>query len=593
MSQHRSFALSWLVAACTLLALHSSAHAQGQTVDIDLGRMGFETLAVLSPSLVYRPTDMAGVRPDARALGMGGAYVAMANDPLAIAWNPAGIAGIHDFTLAVDGFGVRSHSTAAGYPPILSIPRVPELFVTSYENALKSTTRYGTIALGVPLWERGARSVVGGFSWRRYAEVGRPEETLQTLVVADAVNTSEVTIALDRREKGAIESYGPTLGLRLLPGLDLGLTANFLTGRNRVSQSLEQQTGGQGLSDLGFERFSLKYRGFAFDLGARYSIKDRARFALRFTPEYTLEVTDGGWENQTIDVTSFINVRQFGTLSGYDQTIPSFFDVGGALRPFDRLWISAGYAVQNMSESVVTYTGAPSFNRLGAGLVAASVSTERIDALFGGAVPAGSPIQPTADFKQISVGAEYVLLRRAAVEVPVRVGFRSADLPFVAASPEDYSYRYLHEEVLDFLGLDYEQFLRLYDPSWDSNSTRARKMPKYETIGLVYNGPHGEQPTGTGISAGISLRTDRVTYDLGLDWFSYQETRFYNDSIWDPIFSPNSIEGRVVESTTLGEGENQFEVELPAPVRHPSVLTVDRSVTTFRFSATYNFPGLF
>lgn len=591
MFQSRAF-VSLMLGAAAWGALASDAAAQ-ESIDIDYGRFGIETLAMLSPSLVYRPIDMLGVRSDGRALGMGGAYVALADDPLAVAWNPAGIAGVREFTLAVDGFGIRESSTSAGFPATLAIPRVPELFITSYNASLKNATRYGTLGLAVPLWERGERRVVGGFAWRRFAEVGRPEETLQTLVVADGVNTSPVTIAFDRRERGAIDSFGPSLAFRLVPGLDLGVTANFLSGRNTVSQTFEQETGGQGLSDLGIERFGLEYRGFAFDLGARYDLGNRVRLALRYTPEYDLEVTGGAWRNETVDVTSFLRLRRFGTLSGYDQTIPALLNAGAGVRVLDRLWLSADYAQQPMSETSLTYTGAPASTPIVPEIAFASVGPELIEYAFGAAPAAGAPFAAAADYEQISFGAEYVLLRRADLEVPVRAGFRSTDLPYLTAASEDYSYRYLHEEVMELLGLDYEELLRLYDPSWDSNSTRARKVPKYTTVGVRYNGPHGEQPTGTGFSAGVSLRTDRVSYDLGIDWFSYDETRFYMDSIWDPIFSPNPSDGDEVESTIVGEGEDQEWVELPASVRHPSIIDVERKITTFRLSATYSFPDLF
>ena len=586
----RSILLSGVFGAIALATVVSDGHAQFPTVNVDIGRFGLETIAILSPSLLYRPLDMGVVRPDARALGMGGAYLAMANDPLGIGWNPAAVNGVDSFALSVDAMGMSSGSTTTGFPTSITPPGQSELFVTSYSNSLKSSLRYGTVAFALPVWQSGERRVGAGFSWRRFAQVGRPEETVLTLV-EDRLGAAEVAIATDQKEKGAVEAYGPTIGVRLFSGLDIGATANFLTGRNRVNQTLEQDTGGQGLSDLGFERFTQKYSGFSMDLGATLSLGERARLAMRFTPEYDLEVTGGTWQNQTVDIASFVFINRTGVLSGYDQTVPAFLSLGVALKPASRLWLTADYTSQKLSETSLTYTGPQAYDPFGQELVAASVGSESFDVAFGSSPLVVDPALPAADLEQVSFGAEYVLYRNGDTELPIRFGFRSTDLPYRQVDPEDYSYRYLHEEVMDFLGITYEEMLQMYDPAWDG--TGNRKRPKYTTLGLRYNGSHGEQPTGTGVSFGASFRTGVVSYDLGIDWFSYTDTRFAFGTPWNPIFNPNPYEGDTVQSVTVRDDDGSHEEELPAPVRHPSVLDVDRSVTTFRLSATYAFPGLF
>ena len=244
-----------------------------------------------------------------------------------------------------------------------------------------------------------------------------------------------------------------------------------------------------------------------------------------------------------------------------------------------------------LSETSLTYTGPQAYDPFGQELVAASVGSESFDVAFGSSPLVVDPALPAADLEQVSFGAEYVLYRNGDTELPIRFGFRSTDLPYRQVDPEDYSYRYLHEEVMDFLGITYEEMLQMYDPAWDG--TGNRKRPKYTTLGLRYNGSHGEQPTGTGVSFGASFRTGVVSYDLGIDWFSYTDTRFAFGTPWNPIFNPNPYEGDTVQSVTIRDDDGSHEEELPAPVRHPSVLDVDRSVTTFRLSATYAFPGLF
>ncbi len=548
--------------ALTAVVAATPGRAQFESIEIDAGRFGFDTLARLAPNLYYRPFDMLGTRPDARALGMGSAYIAMADDPMAIGWTPSGIAMLEDFTLAVDGLNRSSSDTATGFPRVLQIPQSPELAISSYDSRLKSQTLYGSIAAGVPLIQRGSLKFVGGFSWRRYADVARAEETVQDFLL-DQGGGFPVTVADDSKERGSVEAFGPTLALQVAPGISVGGTANFLTGRSRLTASTRVNTGGGGSPPPSTERFTQKYDGFSMDLGATVRLGDRLRLAGRLTPEYTLDVTGGSYEVVSSTGVGTSTIRVFGTLSGYELTIPSLLSLGAAIKPIDRLWLTADYVSQKMGDTGVVYTGA------------AAQSFQDVDVNWltfeNGPIPdAPGPEVPYADLTQLSFGAEYVLFDKSWGKIPVRFGYRSTELPYLAADSLDYSYRYAHVEAAED-GLPVDEL---------------SAFAVAQTIGVRYNGPNGQQPDGTGYSFGASFETDRVTYDLGVDVFSYEETEFYGDSVWDAIFNPNPDEGRRILYDDKG-------TPITPLGQHPNVVSLDRTVTTIRFSATYNFPGLF
>ena len=165
-----------LVLTCAL-APASAAFAQGggiETITVDFGRVGFNTFATVAPALYYRPIDHFGARPGAVALGMGGANLARANGPLAVAWSPAGLGAVTELSIAADG-GLNTASTSvSGYPSSLTIPQAPPLFVSSYEISQSSALRYGAIAAAVPFWDNGNQRLVGAFSWRRYNDTIAP-----------------------------------------------------------------------------------------------------------------------------------------------------------------------------------------------------------------------------------------------------------------------------------------------------------------------------------------------------------------------------------------------------------------------------------
>jgi hypothetical protein len=190
------------------------------------------------------------------------------------------------------------------------------------------------------------------------------------------------------------------------------------------------------------------------------------------------------------------------------------------------------------------------------------------DITYNGPLPfdTRSPVLPLRDGSSFHVGAEYVLFRPSwAKQIPVRVGFRSATLPFAQADSSDYTYFYSYQDP------------RLTPEERDAITT-------FQTLDVVFDGsPSGEAPDGTGVSFGISLETERIRYDFGGEVFSYSTDQFYFDSPWDPFFNPNPIEGTRRERTEGGY--------LPPRRTHPNVIDVDRTVTTFRLSATYNFPS--
>src|SRR5690606_14561536 len=164
--------------------------------------------------------------------------------------------------------------------------------------------------------------------------------------------------------------------------------------------------------------------------------------------------------------------------------------------------------------------------------------------------------------------AEYVLFRPSFGVIPVRVGFRTADLGFSEADSSDYTYIYSYQ-----------------DPSLSDDERNA--ITNFETMGVLFDGsPSGDAVDGTGFSFGISLQTARIRYDFGADIFNYSYQQFYFDSPWDPVLNPNPIEGTRRQTNEKGE-------YLPPPRNHPRLIDVDRTVTTFRLSATCNFPDFF
>ncbi|MFN8546720.1 MAG: hypothetical protein U0527_01795 [Candidatus Eisenbacteria bacterium] len=113
---------------------------------------------------------------------MGGAHLARATGPNAIAWNPAGLAECNGTELYADGYSISSSGTATGFPTELEIPGSGSIFSTSYRQSPEGWNgprhaRGGSTDLGP-----GRFQLVGGLSWRRYSNVAYPEETVNDFI---------------------------------------------------------------------------------------------------------------------------------------------------------------------------------------------------------------------------------------------------------------------------------------------------------------------------------------------------------------------------------------------------------------------------
>jgi hypothetical protein len=76
------------------------------------------TLLILQPVLAADAGSFLRIGVGARALGMGGAFIALADDPTAIYWNPAGLACLHSGELSsmyTNQFGLGAHYSFLAY----------------------------------------------------------------------------------------------------------------------------------------------------------------------------------------------------------------------------------------------------------------------------------------------------------------------------------------------------------------------------------------------------------------------------------------------------------------------------------------------
>lgn len=202
-------ALASLLSAAAVLAPRSAAAATGET--------GFAFLKL-------------GV--GARAMALGGAYVALSDDPTAIYWNPAGLAGLGG----------------------TQVTMVHDSWIQDFrEEFVAVTARCGPGAIGF--------GFTGFYSSEEF------ERRDDTGVLIGEFGFNDLSIA------GAY-------GLRVAKGLDAGLTASY------VREMIDQESAGTFSSNLGL-RYALGETGLLFG-AALQNLGGSASFV---TEEFSLPLT--------------------------------------------------------------------------------------------------------------------------------------------------------------------------------------------------------------------------------------------------------------------------------------------------------------
>ncbi len=419
----RRATIGWVVVTVTLM---SAARVNAQAIQ----------------SIVLR-NAFAPVGAGARALGMGGAFIAVADDGTAATFNPAGLAQLRRSEFAVVAFGSNLTRTATG---------VPGFNVAAPGPTSRIHQAVDFVGLAMPFDIHGRR-LVFQISYQRAVDlVGEGRATINQPGRRDAV------IDIDPQQDGALHSISGTVAYQVTPRLSVGSSLNYWIGEwsavgtrtvrtlgprpqgggprtevSRTETSFLQDQSLRGLSVNG--GFLLRFPYVSFGGAVRFP----------FSATYAL---DESHSEVTIDGagTSAPTTKNVGVTSQLHW--PRTAGLGIALRPVEGLTISADYSMSRWSAAYIDGLpdgalltpnadnggtgGAPAGGDPGAGPGADGDANNPP----GGADPNPAPtnfhdrnffdldnrtVTSTPDTTQWRAGAEYLLVLPQAV-VPVRAG---------------------------------------------------------------------------------------------------------------------------------------------------------------------------
>jgi long-subunit fatty acid transport protein len=335
---------------------------------------------IASAQFSHLPLDYNILGGGARAHGMGGAFIGVADDATATSWNPAGIAQLDKFEAsAVANFSLKKYTFITD----INAPSIP------YTESDEYTTNSNHIApnffsLAAPL-KLGDRNLVLAIAYQRMIDFGYDNEEDST------------TYSWDYTVRGGIDAISPAIAIQLTPKFMIGVAGNIIVnGVNHKSEFVDKTTNITTNVERDYKSSGFNMNGgILIQASPKFNIGASIRLPFTITDEYTYT-----WE-QT-GATSFDT-----TYPDQETTYPMMFGLGVAFKPTDNLTLAADYERRNYESSEFTY-GEPR-------------TTEEMG---------------WNNVNQFRVGMEYVAVSPAAV-FPIRLGFRTA--PRLAYEKYEYN----------------------------------------------------------------------------------------------------------------------------------------------------------
>jgi long-subunit fatty acid transport protein len=371
----------------------------------------------------------------ARAYGMGGAFLARADDATAASWNPAGLSYLRQPELTLVGVH-NSFDTQR--------PSADDLLQQENDNFTGGAIDFAAFTWPITIGEVGGAIQVSyqraiSFDGQRRIDVygtpaapedGGDEGDEAEPVVPAAVNPTQPVLRqhTDGSSDGGFDVVAFGTGLRLSRRVRLGLTVNRWT--NGYDQLLRRQYVADP-TPRPVREFGLDFRpnGWSFNLGVIYSPVERLNLAAVYK---TAPGTDVRLDKSRRDTWGAPGEVEEVTSNAYSNPdarldLPSSYGFGVSWRPRDTLTLSADFTRARWSEALIDgYFDLP--------------RTARSDE-DGNPAPKPAPfIRPSlqyptlrdpsteralqTDAQQLRLGLEYVFLTRQ-LKVPLRVGYFS------------------------------------------------------------------------------------------------------------------------------------------------------------------------
>lgn len=338
-----------------------------------------------------------------RAVGLGGSFLALADDATAVSFNPAGLAQLLAPEFSVVTESLSRQQSFRGFKSGLQ-----ELSDTSSRD-----NRYAPLFFSATLpFRTASRTVVVTFAYQRVVDFNFAAERSLDLRASGLGATRRVTNAVN--QDGAINVWSLGVGTELTPRLLLGASINLWRGEWDLSS---RQSFSDSAAFLDIQQKNA-FRGVNVNAGALWrSERLNVGLAYRsgFRAEYRIDGSFSALDDENRPVTF---PAQQGQL---DLAWPDAIGLGLAWKPHDRLTLTADSVRTRWSSTV-----------LRGSFVSKDASGPAVDLSLDGAnffdyLKASK----TPDTKDLRAGVEWIAFLGDALILPLRVGYFREPQPIV------------------------------------------------------------------------------------------------------------------------------------------------------------------
>jgi len=281
------------------------------------------------------PSSLNPVGSGARALGMGGAFIAVADDATAASWNPGGLIQLE--TPEVSAVGAYFHRTEDN-----TFGTNPE--ASGDQSVSEARLNYLSVTYPFTLFDR---NMVVSLSYQNLYDFSRK----WTFPLSQISETLAVNRNIDYQQDGTLSAYGPAYSMQILPGLSLGFSLNIWQDgiyKNEWKQVTKTTSSGT-FFDIPFiseskSRDEYSFTGFNANLGVMWNITGQLTLGAVFKTPFTADLKRVSSFNASLDFkdTPYVDSTVSHAFADYGELdMPMSYGVGLAYRFSDQFSLAA------------------------------------------------------------------------------------------------------------------------------------------------------------------------------------------------------------------------------------------------------------
>jgi long-subunit fatty acid transport protein len=368
-----------------------------------------ETVSAQPLETIEIASSVNPVGSGARALGMGGAFIAVADDATAASWNPAGLIQLEKPEVsAVGAFFDRREDNSFGSHPEAS----------GAQNVSKWHLNYLSAAYPFVLFKR---NMIVSLNYQNLYDFERKWSF--PLSFSPSGNPWRV----DYRQSGSLSAIGLAYAVQIIPRLSLGVTVNRWDDDLSNNEWEQKNIIGGSDTDAGGDRFTFK--SFIYD---KYSVKGGTNFNIGLLWNITDKITLGAVYKTPLEAD-----LKHRHVAGYSLSFPASLDMNAksmtTVETNETLYLPMSYGLGLSYRFSDHLTVAADLYRTEWGDFKIKTAEGREISPITGRSIQESSVRPT---HQVRLGGEYLFITGKYV-IPARCGIFYDPAP-ATKHPDDY-----------------------------------------------------------------------------------------------------------------------------------------------------------